>query len=72
MRYSIKPRDQIYDLKLWLRYKSYGFLSFAKHMGKNIGKSISKKLNRKHYQKLHHHTKKLATDPLTETSKRAI
>ena len=72
MRYSIKPRDQIYDLKLWLCYKSYGFLSFAENMDKNIGKSISKKLNSKHCQKLHHHAKKSATDPLKATSKRAI
>ena len=34
-RYSIEPRDRIF-------VKSYGFLSFAKNMGKNIGKYISK------------------------------
>ena len=29
MRYSIKPRDRIY-------VKGYGFLSFAKNMGKSL------------------------------------
>ena len=29
MRYSIEPRDRIY-------VKGYGFLSFAKNMGKNL------------------------------------
>ena len=33
-RYSVQPRDQIF-------VKSYGFLSFAKNMGRNISKSIS-------------------------------
>ena len=36
MRYSIKPRDRIY-------VKGYGFLSFAK----NIGKSLSNKYDQK-------------------------
>ena len=31
MRYSIDPRDQTF-------LKGYGFLSFAKNLGKNIGK----------------------------------
>ena len=34
MRYSVKPRDEIF-------VKGYGFLLFAKIMGKNIGKNIS-------------------------------
>ena len=34
MRYSVKPRDEIFA-------KGYGFLFFAKIMGKNIGKNIS-------------------------------
>ena len=34
MRYSVKPRDEIF-------VKDYGFLFFAKIMGKNIGKTIS-------------------------------
>ena len=29
MRYSVQPRDRIF-------VKGYGFLSFAKNMGKNI------------------------------------
>ena len=37
MCYSIEPKDRIY-------VKGYGFLSFAKNMGKNLSK--------KHYQKL--------------------
>ena len=31
MRYSVQPRDRIV-------LKSYGYLSFAKNMGKNISK----------------------------------
>ena len=37
MRYSIEPRDRIY-------VKGYGFLSFAKNMGKNLSNKDSKKL----------------------------
>ena len=33
-RYSVQPRDQMF-------VKSYGFLSFAKNMGRNISKNIS-------------------------------
>ena len=36
-KYSVQPRDQIF-------VKDYGFLSFAKNMGKNIGINISKTL----------------------------
>ena len=36
--YSGQPRDQIF-------VKGYGFLSFAKNMGRNIGKNISKNLS---------------------------
>ena len=43
MRYSIEPRDRIY-------VKEYGFLSFAKNMGKN--------LSNKYGQKLHNSAKK--------------
>ena len=32
MRYSVQPRDRIF-------IKGYGFLSFAKNIGKNIGKN---------------------------------
>ena len=34
-RYSIQPRDQIF-------MNGYGFLSFAKNMGKNIDKNTSR------------------------------
>ena len=35
-RYSIKPRDRIF-------VKGYGFLSFAKNIGKNISKNLTGK-----------------------------
>ena len=41
IRYSIRPRDRIL-------VKSYGFLSFAKNMGKSNGKNISKNLSGKY------------------------
>ena len=50
MRYSVKPRDQIF-------VKGYGFLSFAKNIGKNIGEKIRKNLNGKYSQKLLDHAK---------------
>ena len=34
-RNSVQPRDRIF-------VKGYGFLSFARNMGKNAGKNISK------------------------------
>ena len=37
MRYLVQPRDRIY-------VKGYGFLSFAKNMGKNICKNILKNI----------------------------
>ena len=37
MKYSIKPKDRIY-------LKGYGFLSFAKNMGKNVSNKYSQKL----------------------------
>ena len=37
MRYSIEPRDRIY-------VKKYGFLSFAKSIGKNLSKKYSQKI----------------------------
>ena len=36
-RYSVQPKEVIL-------VKGYGFLSFAKNMGKNTGKSICKNL----------------------------
>ena len=57
MRYSIEPRDRIY-------VKGYGFLSFAKNMGKS--------LSNKYGQKLLDSAKKSTTDALKTASKRAI
>ena len=57
MRYSIEPRDRIY-------VKRYGFLSFAK----NIGKSVSNK----YCPKLLDSVKKSTTDAIKRASKRAI
>ena len=50
MRYSVQPRDGIFG-------KSYGFLSFAKNIGKYIGKNISKNLSRKYSQTRFEHAK---------------
>ena len=55
MRYSVQHRDQIF-------VKDFGFLSFAKDMGKNIVKNISKNLSGKCSQNLLDHAKKSATD----------
>ena len=57
MRYSIEPRDRIY-------VKGYGFLSFAKNVGKN--------LSNKYSQKLIDTAKKSTTDAIQTASKRAI
>ena len=57
MRYSIQQRDNIY-------VKGYGFLSFAK----NIGKSLSNKYG----QKLLGSTKNCTTDAIKTASKKAI
>ena len=57
MRYSVEPRNRIY-------VKGYGFLSFAKNMGKS--------LNSKYGQKLLDSAKKSTADTITTASKRAI
>ena len=57
MRYSIEPKDRIY-------VKGYGFLSFAKNMGKSF-------IN-KYGQKLLDSAKKSTTDATKTASKRAI
>ena len=57
MRYSIEPRDRIY-------VKGYGFLSFAKNMGKN--------LSNKYGQNVLHSAKKSTTDAIKTASKRAV
>ena len=64
-RYSVHPRDQIFA-------KGYGFLSFAKKMGKNIGKNISKNWSHKYSQKILDHAKQSAPDALKTISKRVI
>ena len=57
MRYSIEPRERRY-------VKGYGFLSFAKNIGKN--------LSNKYGQNLVDSAKKSATDALKTAGKRAI
>ena len=65
MCHSGQPRDRMF-------VKGYGFLSFAKKMGKNIGKNISKNLSDKYCQKFLCYVKQFAKDPLKTTSKRVI
>ena len=57
MRYLIEPRDRIY-------VKRYGFVCFAKNMGKSL-------IN-KYFQKLLDSAKKSTTDVIKTTSKTAI
>ena len=62
-RYSVQPRYQIF-------VKDYGFLSFARNLGKNVGKNISKNLSSKYSKQLLDHAKNSATEALKTTSKR--
>ena len=57
MRCSIEPKDRIY-------VKGYGFLLFAKNMGKN--------LNNKYSQRLLDSAKTSTTDAIETASKKAI
>ena len=57
MRYSVEPRDRIY-------VKGYGFLSFAKNMGKG--------LSNKYAQKLIDSARKSTTGAIKTASKRVI
>ena len=57
MRYSIEPKDRIH-------VKGYGFLSFAKNMGKNLSNKFG--------QKLLDSAKKSTTDAIKIASKSAI
>ena len=57
MRYSIEPRDQIYE-------KACGILSFSKSIGKNLSNTYS--------QKLLDSAKKSTTNAIKTISKRAI
>ena len=54
-RYSVQ-------LRVWIFLKAYGFLSFARNVGKHIGKNISKNLSSKYSRKLLDHAKQSATD----------
>ena len=55
MRYSVRPRDQIF-------VKGYRFLFFSRSMGKTVGKSISKNVYSKYSENLFNHAKQSATD----------
>ena len=57
MRYLIKPKDGIY-------VKGYGFVSFAKNMGKS--------LSNKYSQNCFDNAKKSTTDAIKTATKRAI
>ena len=59
-RYSVQPRDQIF-------VNSYGFLSYAKNIGKNIGTNISKSLII-----TYNHAIRSITDALETSSKQDI
>ena len=52
--------------------KGYGFLSFARNMGKNIGKNVIKDLSSKCRRKRLDHAKQSATDALKTASKKTI
>ena len=60
-QYSVQPRD-------WIFVKGYGYLVFAKNMGKNKSRILSFKYS----QKLLDHAKQSATDALKTSSKRVI
>ena len=49
--------------------KGYGFLSFAKNMGKKIGENISKSVSTKYSKKCLHHAKQSAADAFKTASK---
>ena len=64
MRYSIEPRERGY-------VKGYGFLSFARNIGRQAAK-VAKNMSNKYSQKFVDSAKKSATDAIKTTSKRAI
>ena len=64
MRYSIEPRNRIY-------VKGYGFLSFAKNMGRHANK-ITKSLSNKYSQNFFDSTKKSTTDAIKTASKGSL
>ena len=57
MRYSIAPKDRMY-------VKGYGYLSFAKNMGKSLSNEYD--------QKLLGSAKKSTTDAIKTASKREV
>ena len=65
IRYSVQPRDRLF-------VKSYGFLPFARNMGKNVGKNLSNNLSNKNCQKFLDNAKRFAKDALKTPSKRVI
>ena len=64
MRYTIEPRDRIY-------MKGYGFLSFAKNVGRHTNK-VAKNLSNKYGQQRHDSAKKSTTDATKTALERAI
>ena len=60
-QYSVQPRERIF-------VKGYGYLSFAKNMGKNTIKNLSPKQS----QELLDHAKQSATEALKTSSQRVI
>ena len=65
MRYLVQPWDQMF-------VKSYGFLFYAKHMGKTIGKIISKTFSGRYSQNFLDFSKQSAADALKISSKSEI
>ena len=65
IRYSIELSYRIF-------VKDYGFLYFAKNIGKYLGKYISKTLSGKYSQKCLNHAKKSATYAIKTVSKNTI
>ena len=64
MRYSIEPRERRH-------VKGYGFLSFARNIGRH-GAKVAKNMSNKYSQKPVDTAKKSATDAIKTASKRAI
>ena len=63
MRYSIEQRDGIY-------VKGYGFLSFAKNMGRHANK-VAKSLSNKYNRKLLDRVEKYTTDAIKNSIKKS-
>ena len=63
MRCSVQPRDPII-------VKVYGFLLFAKNMGKNVDTNVSKNISGKYSQKFLYHAKQTAVDSLKAVAKK--